>query len=66
MKIIIIGGGIAGMYTAYKLLHKKKKHYVVEADNYLGGRIFTYRTKLHDQIQWKLVLVVLQKICIIN
>lgn len=54
MKIIIIGGGIAGMYTAYKLLHKNKKNIMLfEADNYLGGRIFTYRTKLHDQIKWE-------------
>jgi monoamine oxidase len=50
--IIIIGGGISGLYTAYKLLqknnkkndNKKLKILILEKNNYLGGRIKTYRT----------------------
>jgi len=41
--IIVIGGGIAGLYTTYNLL--KKNPYLnialIEKENYLGGRIYT-------------------------
>lgn len=40
---IIIGGGISGLYSAYKIL--KKNPYttiaIIEKENYLGGRIYT-------------------------
>ena len=41
--IIILGGGIAGLYTAYKL-NKCSPHLkilLLEKENYLGGRVFT-------------------------
>ena len=45
--IIVIGGGIAGLYTTYKI-HKKSpqtKVLLVEKENRLGGRIFTFANK---------------------
>lgn len=41
--IIIIGCGISGLYTAYKLLLKNKdlKILILEKNNYIGGRIKT-------------------------
>lgn len=47
--VIIIGGGISGLYTAYNLLKKHKtknnknnlKLLLVESNDYLGGRIYT-------------------------
>ena len=43
----IVGGGIGGLYTAYKLhlQFPKKTILVLEKENYLGGRVFTYRDK---------------------
>lgn len=48
--IIIIGGGIGGLYTAYKLLQKNNKLNILllEKNNYLGGRIKTFRKKIND------------------
>jgi protoporphyrinogen oxidase len=42
--IIIIGGGIAGLYTAYQLQKQKplKKILILEKEKKLGGRIATY------------------------
>jgi monoamine oxidase len=44
---VIVGGGIGGLYTAYKLhlQFPKKTILVLEKSNYLGGRVFTYRDK---------------------
>ena len=44
---VIVGGGIGGLYTAYKLhlQYPKKTILVLEKENYLGGRVFTYRDK---------------------
>ena len=46
--IIIIGGGIAGLYTQYKLLQKKHgiKILLIEKNNRMGGRIYTYKTNI--------------------
>ena len=42
--IIIIGGGIAGLYTAYNLLKTDNlKILILEKNNYLGGRIKTIK-----------------------
>jgi monoamine oxidase len=44
---VIIGGGIAGLYTCYQLL-KKHPHasiLLLEKSNRLGGRIYTYKDK---------------------
>jgi len=45
--IIIIGGGIGGLYTAYELLKKDKNQsiLIVEKESILGGRIDTYEDK---------------------
>jgi monoamine oxidase len=44
---IIIGGGIAGLYTTYHLSKKNptKKILLIERDTYLGGRVHTYSDK---------------------
>lgn len=49
--IIIVGGGIAGLYKAHQLLKKdtNKKILLLEATNRLGGRIYTY----HDNSTYK-------------
>ena len=41
--VIILGGGIAGLYTAYKLNRRSPhlKILLLEKENYLGGRVFT-------------------------
>ena len=44
--IIIVGGGIAGLYTQYKLMHKYKNILLIEKDGRLGGRVWTYNTKV--------------------
>lgn len=44
---IIVGGGIAGLYSAY-LLHKRDPNHqfiVLEKEKYLGGRLLTYSDK---------------------
>jgi monoamine oxidase len=45
--IIIIGGGIAGIYTAYKIQKHSpdKKILILEKEKYLGGRILTFHNK---------------------
>jgi len=44
---IIVGGGIAGLYTAYLLKNLNPNHrfIILEKENYLGGRILTYSDK---------------------
>lgn len=43
--IIIIGGGISGLYCAYRILKREpsKKVLVLEKTNRLGGRIETFK-----------------------
>lgn len=52
--VIIIGGGISGLYVAYKLLRhfskygdgkSRKKILILEKSDVMGGRIFTYSDK---------------------
>jgi len=47
MNYLIIGGGIAGLYCAYSLnkKHGIKNILIIEQNNYLGGRIKTFRSK---------------------
>ena len=44
---VIVGGGIGGLYTAYKLhlQFPKKTILVLEKSNYLGGRVYTHHDK---------------------
>ena len=50
---VIVGAGIAGLYTGLKLLkaHPSKKILILEKYNYNGGRIVTYRKEGH---QWEI------------
>lgn len=50
--IIIIGGGISGLYTAYNLIkkHKNKKILLLESNDRLGGRILTIN---HNDVQYE-------------
>jgi len=48
---IIVGAGIAGLYTGLKLLKESKKILILEKYNYNGGRIVTYRKEGH---QWEI------------
>ena len=49
--IIIIGGGISGIYTMYNLKKKypKLKVLLLEKDNRFGGRIYTYFEKINNE-----------------
>ena len=47
-KIIILGGGIAGLYTAYKLQKYHKSIALIEKNDRLGGRIYTHHDKSND------------------
>src|SRR5215831_11053754 len=42
-ELIIIGGGIAGLYAAWRIAHEKSDYKIVvlEASNRLGGRIWS-------------------------
>ncbi len=42
---VVIGGGISGLYVAYRIIQKypKSKITVIEADTELGGRIRSHR-----------------------
>src|ERR1700679_3994851 len=42
-KIVIVGGGFAGMSAAYYLALQKHQVTVCEAENRLGGRVFSNR-----------------------
>ena len=49
-KVLIIGGGIAGLCAATELLRHGKEVCVLEAKMRLGGRIYTLRVCL--KILW--------------
>jgi hypothetical protein len=54
--IIIIGGGVTGLNILYNLYKDKsnKKILLIEKNNYLGGRIKTYRKKINNiDYQWE-------------
>lgn len=42
--MIIVGGGIAGLYMAYKYhkVNPNEKIILLEKNNYIGGRVYTY------------------------
>ncbi len=42
--LVIIGGGITGLYTLYKIIKSKKDLHIslYEKNDYFGGRIYTY------------------------
>jgi len=51
--IIIIGGGIAGLYMAYKLIDTKKSILIIEKEQRYGGRIYTkYNQNGNEKLQY--------------
>lgn len=47
--IIIIGGGISGLYNYTQLINTNKKIILLEKNNYYGGRIFQVNDKIYSQ-----------------
>ena len=47
-KIVVVGGGIAGLYFQYKILKSKKYNQVclIERSEEVGGRIFTFKKSI--------------------
>jgi monoamine oxidase len=48
LKVIIIGAGLAGLASAYQLSLKGHEVVVLEAQNRIGGRVLTLKTKFSD------------------
>ena len=50
--IIIVGGGISGIYTMYNLKKKypKLKVLLVEKEDRFGGRVYTYQETIDNKI----------------
>lgn len=51
--VIILGGGLSGLFSAYKIYQKypKAKVLLLESQNRLGGRIDTYEDKIYGPIE---------------
>lgn len=47
---IVIGGGIAGISTAFHLIKKNKKVLLLESTNRLGGRCYSFQDKYSGEI----------------
>ena len=45
MTVVIVGAGIAGLYTAYKLSANTTDIRIIEKSDRYGGRIYTYKNK---------------------
>ena len=50
---IIVGGGISGLYCAYKLSKKYDNIILFESADYFGGRIFTFKKKNRPDWRWE-------------
>ena len=48
--IIIVGGGISGLYTMYnfKIKYPKLKVLLLEKEDRFGGRIYTFNKKIDN------------------
>src|SRR5882757_4161014 len=55
-KIAIIGGGVAGLYCAYRLLDRDYEVTLYEATSRLGGRIFTGKFEFDLQPMSRMML----------
>lgn len=47
--ILIIGGGIAGLYNYLRLLETDNKILLLEKNDYFGGRIYQYKDKIKSE-----------------
>ena len=47
--IVIVGGGISGLYNYFKLINSKNKICLLEKNNYYGGRIYQQKEKLFSK-----------------
>ena len=47
--IVIIGGGISGLYNYMNLINNKKKIILLEQNNYFGGRIYQHKETINSQ-----------------
>ena len=48
---IIVGGGISGLYSAYKLCQQGHSVAIIEKKNYWGGRVLSHnidKNKLYE------------------
>jgi hypothetical protein len=51
--VVIIGAGIAGLYTGYQLLKKNKyKIIIIEKEKELGGRLYTNKVNINNEIYY--------------
>jgi hypothetical protein len=48
-RIIIIGGGISGLYLGYRLLDMNHSVTIIEKEKYLGGRMYTEKVEVDGQ-----------------
>ena len=46
--VIIVGGGISGLYLYSNLIDKTKNMILLEQNNYYGGRIYQHNEKIND------------------
>ena len=49
---IIIGGGLSGLFTAYKLQELNSPYLLLEAKSVFGGRIAGYKNLLVLNCRW--------------
>lgn len=49
-KIVIVGAGMAGLRTAYELQRAGYASYIYEASNRVGGRMYSRRNVLHQNL----------------
>ena len=52
--VIIIGGGLAGLYSAYKLQLLNIEYLLLEAKSQLGGRIFAAQSPINNDVSFDL------------
>jgi len=53
-QVIIIGGGLAGLYSAYKLQLLNIPYLLLEAKSQLGGRIFAAPSQINSDVSFDL------------
>lgn len=54
--VIIIGGGLAGLYSAYQLQLLNAPYLLLEAKSQLGGRIYSAQSPINSGVSFDLGL----------